>query len=274
VELRFANKKESVMPKLFRRFVSTTALLVLSTACLRAADARPAREKNLIATILPSVGARARETPGKLFLKKGNTIVAIGDSITEAGGYLRMIDAALAEIYPALQFPKIVNTGVSGQKAEDLVGRFEKDVVDRKPTVVTLSVGINDVWHRLGAPHDERVLKTYKENVSKMVDMAQSKGINVILLTPTLITEDPTAEGNIRLVMYMDAMKAIAQEKKCGLADLHGMFLDALKHKPADMKSNWLTSDGVHMSPLGDAVMAAGVLRALGVPERNLSRLK
>jgi lysophospholipase L1-like esterase len=212
--------------------------------------------------------------PRHFLLQKNNTIVAIGDSITEAGGYLRDSDAALADLYPALQLPRIINTGISGQKAEDLVNRFQRDVVDRKPTVVTLSIGINDVWHRLGAPHDENVLKAYRENVAKMVDMAQTNGIKVILLTPTLIQEDPAAEGNKRLAQYVDVMKGIARDKKCGLADLHAMFLEALKHKPAGAKDTWLTTDGVHMSPLGNAVMAAGVLRALGVPDRNLARLK
>lgn len=263
------------MPKPFISLAVGAALFTASPLGLRAANApaAPAKE-NLIAKVLPWVGKPSRETPKKLILQKGNAIVAIGDSITAAGGYLRDIDAALASLYPALKLPNVINAGISGQKAEDLVGRFQRDVVDRKPAVVTLSIGINDVWHRLAAPHDENVLKAYKDNVAKMVDMAQAAGIKVILLTPTLIQEDPADEGNKRLVQYADAMKDIAREKKCGVADLHGMFLEALKHKPADEKGNWLTSDGVHMKPLGDAVMAAGVLRALGVPERSLAKTK
>jgi hypothetical protein len=42
-----------------------------------------------------------------------------------------------------------------------------------------------------------------------------------------------------------------------------------LKQKPADQKT-WLTGDGVHMKPLGDGIMAAGVLRALGVPDAKI----
>jgi len=263
------------MLKILDGVALTAGLLAVSTAFLCAGDGptAPAHE-NLVAKVLPWVGAPFPRTPKKFLLKKSNVIVAIGDSITAAGGYLRDSDAALADLHPALQLPGIVNVGISGQKAENLVERFQRDIVDRKPTVVTISIGINDVWHRLGAPHDENVLKAYKENVAKMVDMAQTNGIKVILLTPTIIQEDPAAEGNKRLVHYVDAMKAVALEKKCGLADLHAMFLEALKHKPADVKGNWLTTDGAHMSPLGDAVMAVGVLRALGVPDKDLARLK
>ncbi len=260
------------MTKTLNRAASAAILIAVSSPLLFAAEAPV--EQNVIAKVLPWVGAPSTQRPLKFMLHETNTIVSIGDSITAAGGYLRDVDATLAVLYPKLKIPAIVNVGISGQKAEDLVGRFQQDVVNRKPTVVTLSIGINDVWHRLGAPHDENVLKAYKENIEKMVDMAQAADIKVILLAPTLITEDVAADGNARLVAYVDAMKAIAKEKKCGLADLHGMFREALKHKPADVTGDWLTSDGVHMNPLGDAIMAVGVLRGLGVPDKDLAKLK
>ena len=176
----------------------------------------------------------------------------------------------LAKRYPDLKIPKVINKGIGGQKAEDLVTRFDKDVVQLKPAYVTLSIGINDVWHRVNNPHDEKVLAAYKQNVTKMVDAAQQAGIKVILLTPTVIGEDANAEGNKRLTMYIEAEKQIAAEKKCQLVDLHAMFLAALKQKPAD-KKHWLTRDGVHMQPQGDAIMAIGVLRALGVPDAEIA---
>jgi lysophospholipase L1-like esterase len=235
-----------------------------------AAGAAPATEK-LFAEALKLVGPPAGEVPKELILKAGDLVVCMGDSITAGGGYLRDMDAVFAQQFPDLKIQKVVNAGISGQKAEDFIKRFDKDVVARKPAVVTINVGINDVWHRLNAPHDEKILATYKENVAKMVDLAQAAGIKVILLPPTLIQEDAEAEGQKRLTMYVDAMKAIAAEKKCGLGDLHAMFLTALKKKPADMKDNWLTGDGVHMKPLGDAIMAIGALRAMGVSDEKLA---
>lgn len=209
--------------------------------------------------------------PTDLALKAGDSIVCIGDSITAGGGYLRAMDAVFAKQYPDLKIPKVINAGISGQKAENLIGRFQKDVVDRKPAVVTINIGINDVWHRLKAPHDPAVLAMYVTNVTKMVDMAQAAGIRVVLVTPTVIQEDLTAEGNKRLPLYVAAMKAIAAERKCALVDLHTLFVEALNKKPADIKGNWLTSDGVHMRPLGNAVMAVGILRGLGVPDDKLA---
>jgi len=224
----------------------------------------------LFAVALALVGPAPADSPKELQLKPRDQIVAIGDSITAGGGYLRDIDAVFAQQYPGLKIPRVVNKGISGQKAEDLVKRFDADVVQLKPAFVTISIGINDVWHRLGKPHDEKVLADYQENAAKMVADAQQAGIKVILLTPTVIQEEPGTEGNQRLAMYVAAEKKIAAEKKCQLVDLHGMFLTALKQKPAGQKS-WLTGDGVHMKPLGDAAMALGVLRALGVPDAKIA---
>jgi lysophospholipase L1-like esterase len=225
----------------------------------------------LFATVLSLVGPPPADTPAALQLKEGQKIVAIGDSITQAGGYLRYINRVLAGQYPELKIPAVINKGIGGQKAEDLVKRFERDVIAQKPAYVTLSIGINDVWHRLGAPHNPKVLEAYKENVGKMVDMAQAAGIKVILLAPTVIQEDANAEGNKRLAAYVAAQREIAAAKKCQFVDLHGMFLEALKKKPAEKKGNWLTGDGVHMRPEGDAIMAVGVLRALGVPDAKIA---
>jgi lysophospholipase L1-like esterase len=166
-----------------------------------------------------------------------------------------------------------VNVGISGQKAEDLVFRFERDVIAKKPAIVTISVGINDVWHRAGQPHDPQVLAKYWTNVSRMVDMAQKAGITVILLSPTVIGENPEASANKRLRIYIEAEKQIARERKCILVDLHAMFLTAIERRPVALagKERWLTSDGVHMSQPGDALMAIGLLRALGVPDAKLT---
>ncbi len=248
-----------------------------------AGSARPTKMKTLFAMALALLGPPetqpatrpATQPSDSLHIAAGQQIVAIGDSITQAGGYLRAIDAVFAQQYPQLKLPPIVNVGISGQKAEDLVERFEKDVVQRKPAVVTISIGINDVWHRLNAPPDEKVLEAYGRNVERMVQLAQAAGIRVMLLSPTVIQEDATSEGNRRLAAYIGAGKAIAKRRKCDYVDLHAMFLHAI-HKVAATQPattqpvNRLTTDGVHMKPLGDAIMAVGVLRALGVPDEKL----
>ncbi len=229
----------------------------------------------MMASLLSVLGPAAPGSqPAELQLKAGDQIVAMGDSITQAGGYLNDSNDLLAAQYPDLKLPKIINVGISGQKAEDMVARFQKDVVDKKPQWVTISVGINDVWHRVGKPHEDEVLQKFGENLTKMVDMAQAAGAKVILLSPTVITENPDDEGNKRLKLYVGLGKKIAAEKKCQYVDLHAMFLEVLSKKPAGEAPLYVTSDGVHMNSRGNALMALGVLRALGVPDEKMTAAK
>ena len=228
----------------------------------------------LFATVLGLIGSPECSVKGPLLVGKGQQIVAIGDSITHAGGYLKAMDAVFAQQYPDLQLPPVINAGISGQKAEDLIKRFDKDVVQKKPAVVTISIGINDVWHRMNKAHDDKVLAAYTENVEKMVRMAKEAGIVPVIVTPTVIQEDPAAESNQRLKMYVEAERQIAERNKVPFVDLHALFLKAIgehrKQTPDAGPKGFLTSDGVHMRPLGDALMATGILRGLNVPDEKI----
>lgn len=250
-----------------RETMCIVALLTAAMALCGAA-AEPTDGEKILATAIELAGP-AKDAPQDLLLKPGAKVVCMGDSITRGGGYLRNMDAVFAQQYPDLKLPRIINAGVSGHKAENCIKRFDRDVLSKKPDILTLNIGINDVWHRLGKPHDPNVLAMYKENVGQMVSQAQAAGIRVVLLAPTVIKEDPEAEGQKRLALYVEAMRQVSAEKRCRFVDLHRMFLDALTKKPEGAGEKWLTRDGVHMKPLGNAVMAVAALRGLGVPDEK-----
>jgi lysophospholipase L1-like esterase len=208
-----------------------------------------------------------------IVLQPDDEIVAIGDSITEAGGYLRAMEAVFAQHYAHLRIGQIGNAGIGGQKAEELVARFDTDVLARMPSVVLMNVGINDVWHRLDAPHDPAVLQSYEANVEQMISAAHQAGVRVYLLSPTVIEETASSEGNRRLAMYVTAGQAVARRQGCAYIDLHRLFLEAIEayrqRNGLDRSTtcSYFTTDGVHMQPPGDALMAVGVLRGLDVPD-------
>ena len=220
--------------------------------------------------VLPLVPPAA-SAPKELQVVADDRIVGIGDSITAEGSYLCYIEQVLAIHYPELRNLKIINAGIGSQKSENLLARFDRDVIARKPTFVILNIGINDVWHRLSEPNNFAFLQGYHDNVTAMVEMAQRAGIHVILLSPTIIEEKLDAEGNLRLQRYAQVMGKIALAKKCQFVDLHAMFRSAIEHNPTGQPKGWLTTDGVHMKPLGGALMALGVLRALSVPDAKMA---
>src|SRR6187402_3139979 len=83
-------------------------------------------------------------------LKKGERIVFLGDSITQGGagpnGYVTLIRKALTDKHPDLGV-EVIGAGISGNKVPDLQKRLDRDVLAKKPTLVVIYIGINDVWH-------------------------------------------------------------------------------------------------------------------------------
>ena len=80
-----------------------------------------------------------------------------GDSITDAGrkredihdmgnGYPSYAAETLKTEYPDIQF-EFINLGISGNQTKDLVARLDSDFIDIKPDIVSILIGINDVWH-------------------------------------------------------------------------------------------------------------------------------
>ena len=198
----------------------------------------------------------------------GEKIAFLGDSITQGGannasGYVRLVISGLeANGIKATMIP----AGISGHKSNQMLERLEKDVISKKPDWMTLSCGVNDVWHGAnGVPLD-----AYEKNITAIVDRAQAAGIKVMILTATMIREDATNSENQRLAPYNDFLRTLAVEKKCLLADLNADMHAALK--PGPQHDHQLTSDGVHMNPLGDRLMARGILKAFGLSEAELTK--
>ena len=207
----------------------------------------------------------------EIAVKDGEKIAFMGDSITQAGaepgGYVQLVVSGLeANGIKVTAIP----AGISGQKSNEMLARLEKDVLSKKPDWMTLSCGVNDVWHGAkGVP-----LEQYKENITRIVDQCQSAGIKVMLMTATMIGEDALNENNLKLAPYNTFLIELAKEKGCLLADLNAEMQAALRAAGPDRSDKMLTTDGVHMNPAGNRMMAAGVLRRFGMEEEQIGKLR
>ena len=207
---------------------------------------------------------------GGLAVKSGQSIAFLGDSITAGGargpaGYCQLVIRGLAS---AGVKAKMIPAGVSGHKSNQMLARLQRDVLDKKPDWMTLSCGVNDVWHgKRGVPLDE-----YKKNIAQIVDQAQAKGIQVMILTSTMIREDAGNPQNQQLAKYNAFLGQLAKEKGCRLADLNAHMQSSLISGPGKPHGNQLTTDGVHMNTLGNIMMATGVLRSLGMNEQQMAK--
>jgi lysophospholipase L1-like esterase len=206
--------------------------------------------------------------PAEIAVKGGQKVAFMGDSITAGGwgspgGYVRLVIAGLeANGVKAAPVP----VGISGHKSNQMLERLKRDVLDKKPDWMTLSCGVNDVWHGAnGVPLDK-----YKANITAIIDQCQAAGVKVMILTATVIGEELENDNNKKLAPYNEFLRGLASEKKCLLADLNGMFQEVIKAsaKPGRV----LTSDGVHMNPTGDQLMAKGILQAFGLDDAQMKK--
>ncbi len=201
-------------------------------------------------------------TGGASILKKGDSIVLLGDSITNYGAYLASgyVNLCRAAFKANGLEVKVYPEGIIGHRSADMCARMDTpQILGRKPTYLTLSCGVNDAWH----PTPNSTLDKYKEHITTIVDKAQVAGVKVILFTSTMIKEDADNKENKRLAPYNDFLRTLAKEKGCTLVDLN----KEMQRQVADYRTrsgsteNFLTADGVHMDFLGNLMMARMVLK-------------
>src|SRR5215212_4313716 len=124
-------------------------------------------------------------------------LLFIGDSITDAGrlsdpqklgnGYVRLIHDLLLARFPA-SAPQILNFGTSGHKVTDLRDRWDTDVLAHAPAVLSIFIGINDVWHTfagLGGAPLELFTSTYRSLLTRT--RAALPNCRVVLCEPSVI---------------------------------------------------------------------------------------
>ena len=223
----------------------------------------------VIGAVLAGVLSVSAQEAAKVELpvKSGQKIAFLGDSITAQGigsaGYVTLTIAGLkANGIDATP----IGAGISGHKSNDMLARLGRDVLSKKPDWMTLSCGVNDVWHGTGGVP----LEQYKTNITAIVDQAQTANVKVMILTATVITEELGAANNQKLAAYNDFLRALAKQKNCLLADLNADFQDIIKAKKT--QGNMLTGDGVHMNMRGNEAMAKGILRAFGLNAAQVAK--
>ncbi|HLW10113.1 MAG TPA: SGNH/GDSL hydrolase family protein [Fermentimonas sp.] len=192
--------------------------------------------------------------------KKPKRIIFFGDSITQAGV---SPDGYISQLGNSLKMPdyELIGAGIGGNKVYDLYLRMEEDVLLKKPDVVVVYIGINDVWHRLqgtGTDYD-KFIKFYQAIITKI----ENTGSKVILCTPTVIGEKQNGENPMdeNLDKFGGAVRELAAKNALPLCDLRTLFINYEKeHNTKNLEKGVLTSDGVHLNKLGNKLVADSLL--------------
>jgi lysophospholipase L1-like esterase len=186
----------------------------------------------------------------KIELKPDDTIVFIGDSITDAGrceraykpfgnGYVNFAANWILSKYPDYNI-NIINAGISGNTIRDLKSRWEKDCLNYNPDIVSILIGINDVWRFHTDRLDEAVfLEEYKliyeELLSQLKEQTNSQ---VVLIEPFMFCNDTDNPMFESLQGYMEAVNNFADKFDAVLVPLQKSINKIISRVPSQKWSD------------------------------------
>jgi isoamyl acetate esterase len=201
-------------------------------------------------------------------LQKKKKVIFFGDSITEAGvkpgGYINLMYEMLVSEKLDSSYA-LIGAGIGGNKIYDLYLRMDSDVLAKKPDIVFIYIGVNDVWHKQssGTGTDaDKFEKFYNAILAKL----KQQNIQAVLCTPAVIGErtDYSNQLDGDLNRYSNIIRSIALKNHLPLVDLRKIFLDYnLKNNPENKEQGILTTDRVHLNPAGNKLVAESMLKTL-----------
>jgi lysophospholipase L1-like esterase len=181
--------------------------------------------------------------------KMPRRIVFLGDSITDGNTYPLLIRQALAEA--GRPVPVCINAGVAGDTAAGMRKRLERDVFPHRPTLVTLSAGINDVLHKV-KPED------YEKDVRAIAEQLHDRKVSLLILTTTVLGPKH-AEADRALAKFNAVLHGVAKDYDCRVAEVNDAMQAARK-----AGTDLLNDDQVHLTFAGYLVLTRAVLDGLG----------
>lgn len=196
-----------------------------------------------------------------------------GDSITDAGrtnyedphnmgsGYPRLLEADLNMD----EVNDVMNCGISGSRVVDLLARWKKDCLNLKPDVLTVLIGVNDVWHELGGRNG--VAAELFEEVYRII-LREARNalpeVRIVLMGAFLLhgtaTDQEWEVFDREVAVRRDITRRLAEELHLDYVDLQQVFDEAQKTLPAE---HW-AGDGVHPTAAGHELIARAWKKCVG----------
>ena len=180
-----------------------------------------------------------------------------GDSITDAGrsyedphllgeGYVKYAAQYLQEAYPQVEF-EFVNLGIGGNQTLSLVNRLDRDFVDVQPDIVSILIGINDVWHhaedRSWIPDE-----VFEERYRTVLQVIKEKtNARIMIMEPFLIPVEDKLYYREDLYKKIEIERSLAREFADVYVPTDGLLASAyIGNEPTAF-----AADGVHPTAFG-----------------------
>ena len=194
-----------------------------------------------------------------------------GDSITDAGrdradphnlgpGYPGYVAEHIKTAFPDENF-EFFNFGISGNRTDQLFDRLYEEGIVQQPDVISILIGINDVWHRHGVHKimttDEQIALNYRCILDRIKNETSAK---IVILAPFVLDAEDKDFLRRDLVDLLPIVRALADEYADVYIPLDEHFANALVTQPEPL---YYSADGVH--PNGNGIRFIGKIYAEAV---------
>jgi lysophospholipase L1-like esterase len=177
-------------------------------------------------------------------------------------GYPFLLAGALLADYPDLEL-QVYNRGISGNKVPDLLARWEEDALELDPSILSILIGVNDIWHKLNGRYDgtvddfESQYRVLLQNTGERLPKVQILLCEPFVLRCGAVNERWFPEFDLRRGVVME----LAREFDLQVVPFQSMFDEAVKSADPE----YWAADGVHPTLAGHALMAEAWRKAAGL---------
>ncbi|MBQ7961067.1 MAG: GDSL family lipase [Clostridia bacterium] len=214
----------------------------------------------------------------KRFFEDGMTMLFQGDSVTDTDrnrdisegpeslgeGYPKVFQQMYDTLFPGNKV-KFVNRGISGNRTNHLLERYDEDFLAVKPDVISIMIGINNTWRNFDGGDDfcsaERFEEEYEELLAKIkADMPDTK---IMIIEQFALTAHPDRNTwQEDLDAKRDATRKLAFKYADWFVPMYDIITEASEN---DFGLYELSADGVHPAPYGHSLIATEMLKAFEI---------
>ena len=192
-----------------------------------------------------------------------------GDSVTDTGrdrsqssdmgfGYPKYASAMIEDAFSDIDFA-FVNLGISGNRTEDLVERMQSDFIEIQPDIVSILIGINDVWHHYAFSGIYTSNEAFERNYTTLLEeIKQKTNAKIMIIQPFLIDVPDKQQLKAELAEKQAIVKALADK----YADVYLPMHEIFQADEAEDKTVY-AADGVHPTEDGACLIAQKYLEAI-----------
>ena len=196
-----------------------------------------------------------------------------GDSITDAGrdrrnyhdmgkGYPRYASELIAAAHADTDF-EFINFGISGNRTGQLFDRIYTDGIAFQPDIISILIGINDIWHRYNsgriATTDAQIELNYRTILQRIKNETNAK---IVMLSPYVLDAEDKEHMKRDLETVLPIIRGLAEEFADVYIPLDELFAEAIKTQP---EPKYYSNDGVHPNENGARFIGEQYARAVEI---------